>query len=216
MVATSGDMGDIAFEPDVFNLSAFTVGADPEVTRGRLVSKEPGVGAFAWPEIEPWMRHARLVTLQVAVHFGGSTPTMAQWIDEGGRRLWVDVAAERPAEGGAVAWGLALIRNCDVVLRALSRYFGIDPAPLVPRTVEEAALEAAGSEPIPRDVTLVVLPERVKPASRVRVWEALELLVRNDMPAFHQRWRDLDGASLVALQAAASGRSIAGSGRRDW
>lgn len=188
--------------PEVFNLAAYTVGADPEVMRGRVISKEPGSEPFPWPEIEPWMRQARLVTLQIAVHFGGSTPTMGQWIDENGRRLWVDVVGVRPRGVDATAWGLAVVRHGDVALRALSRCFEIGPAPTIPRTTEESQLEVVGSEPIPAEVVLVILPEQVRPASRARLWEELEVFLAGGAVGLHERWQLLDGAETVGLQAA--------------
>lgn len=187
--------------PDVFNLSAFTEGADPEVTRGRIVSKEPGPGPFPWPEIEPWMGKVRLRSLQVAVHFGGAKPTMAQWLDEGERRLWVDVAGLRPHLNNRTAWGLALIRHCDAALLALSRYFGVEPPPAIPRMSEEAQLEASESEPVPAEMVMVVLPESVRPASRARLWEELRVFLADGPGALQEHWQSMDGASYVSLQA---------------
>lgn len=187
--------------PEVFLLSAYTWGDDPEIKRGREVSSDPP-GAFPWPEIELWMRGADLTALIVAVNFGGSAPTMAKWISERERSLWVDVLTLRPRTTDRAGWGLAVVRAGDAALRALTRTFGLSPISPIPRTAEETELEATGSETPMGELVVVVLPERVKPATRARLWEELEVFLTDGSDSLSARWQALDGAGLIGLQAA--------------
>lgn len=112
--------------PEVFLLSAYTLRDDPEIKRGWEVSSDPP-GAFPWPAIELWMREADLTALIVAVNFGGGAPTMAKWISERERSLWVDVLTPRPRTTDRAGWGLAVVRAGDAALRALTQTFGLSP-----------------------------------------------------------------------------------------
>ncbi|MFT3889665.1 MAG: hypothetical protein QM713_16090 [Arachnia sp.] len=159
-------------------------------------------GEPTWVPILEWMRRAGLRVLHVEVDFSGNFPAKAVWLEGAEPTVWIDIPAVVPARKDIVGWGLAFIRHVDAGLLALSRHFGAGPPPTVPRTEDEELLEASGTEPSPAPLSYTLLPEKMKPASRNRLWEEIDFFFAEGREAYGVRWRGLGEEERLALQAA--------------
>jgi hypothetical protein len=124
------------------------------------------------------------------------------WLADAEAEIWLDVPATVPVRDDIVGWGLALVRYADAGLLALSRHFSAGPPPTIPRTEDEAVLEASGTEPGPPPMAYVLLPENLKPATRNRLWEEIDFFFAEGDEALTKRWLGLPQEEFVALQAA--------------
>lgn len=202
-VEPAADRCSQAHSDERFLLSCSTgIYPSPEVEGVGVELSSGDDGEVTWGAILDWMRSAGIRVLHCWVEFDGSRLARAVWLDEEEPTVWLDVPAVAPQRRDNVGWGLAFVRYADAALLALSRHFTAGPPPTIPRTTDEAALEASGGEPAPPPMAYVLLPEGVRPASRDRLWIEIGYFFAEGGDALAKRWLGLEQGELMSLQAA--------------
>lgn len=144
------------------------------------------------------MERAGLGALSVQIVFGGSGRAKAVWVDNADDRVFVDVFVS-DADAASLPASLVCLRYLDAALFALAAHFDAGPAPKARRTTAEEALEAS----VPPVVLgqLPLLPERMEPANRDRLWEEIDAFVA-DPDGYLDRWAWLEPEEMLRVRAA--------------
>lgn len=150
-----------------------------------------------WPEMALWMERAGLSTVIVDVVFGSPGRGKAVWIDNSDDRVFVEVFVLNA--DAALPASLVGLRYLDAAMVGLAAHFDAGPAPMVRRTAAEEALEASVPPVVLGEVPL--LPERMEPASRGRLWEEIDAFVA-DPDGYLERWAWLDPEDMLRVRAA--------------
>lgn len=151
-----------------------------------------------WPEMASWMERAGLRSLLVNVAFSSPGRGKAVWADNSDDQVVVNVFVS-DADGAGLPASLVGLRYLDAALAGLAAHFDAGPAPKARRTAAEEVLEASAPPVVLGELPL--LPERMEPASRDRLWEEIDAFVA-DPDGYLERWAWLEPEDMLRVRAA--------------